>query len=112
MGSPDFRVGGRIFATLAAQEKGYGNLMLSPEQQAQFVEELPKFLSQFRAAGAAWARPTSCYPKLIRMCSLERCKPPGSSGKRRTQTPEKGRHNHLGKSKSREADRESPKREL
>ena len=41
MGAADFRVGGRIFATLAAQDKGYGNLMLSPEQQAQFVEELP-----------------------------------------------------------------------
>ena len=41
MGSADFRVGGRIFATLAAQEKGYGNLILSPEQQAQFVNELP-----------------------------------------------------------------------
>ncbi len=42
MGSPDLRVGGRIFATLAAQDKGYGNLMLSTEQQAQFVEELPE----------------------------------------------------------------------
>ena|SRR5689334_14181093 len=41
MGAPDFRVGGRIFATLASQRQGYGNLMLSPEQQAAFVEELP-----------------------------------------------------------------------
>lgn len=41
MGSPDFRVGGRIFATLASQSQGYGNLMLTPEQQAAFVEELP-----------------------------------------------------------------------
>ncbi len=41
MGSPDFRVGGRIFATLAAQDLGYGNLMLTPEQQAAFVEEMP-----------------------------------------------------------------------
>lgn len=41
MGSSDFRVDGRIFATLAAQKQGYGNLMLSPEQQAAFVEELP-----------------------------------------------------------------------
>ena len=37
----DFRVGGRIFATLAAVKQGYGNLLLSPEQQAAFVEELP-----------------------------------------------------------------------
>jgi hypothetical protein len=42
MGQPDFRVGGRIFATLAAAEQGYGNLMLTPEQQATFVEELPE----------------------------------------------------------------------
>lgn len=39
MGAPDFRVGGRIFATLASQKQGYGNLMLTPEQQADFVGE-------------------------------------------------------------------------
>ena len=42
MGSPDFRVGGRIFATLASERQGYGNLMLSPQQQAEFVEEQPE----------------------------------------------------------------------
>ena len=42
MGQPDFRVGGRIFATLAAASQGYGNLMLTPEEQASFVEELPE----------------------------------------------------------------------
>lgn len=42
MGSPDFRVGGKIFATLASQAEGYGNLKLTPEQQAAFVEELPE----------------------------------------------------------------------
>jgi len=41
-GQADFRVGGKIFATLAAEKQGYGNLMLSPEQQAAFVEELPE----------------------------------------------------------------------
>jgi hypothetical protein len=41
MGSADFRVGGRIFATLAAVKQGYGNLMLTPEQQQAFVQELP-----------------------------------------------------------------------
>ncbi len=41
MGSPDFRVEGRIFATLAAQKEGYGNLMLTPELQADFVAEQP-----------------------------------------------------------------------
>jgi len=41
IGSADFRVDGRIFATLAAAKLGYGNLMLTPEQQAAFVAELP-----------------------------------------------------------------------
>jgi hypothetical protein len=41
MGAVDFRVG-RIFCTLAHAKKGYGNLMLKPEQQAMFIEELPE----------------------------------------------------------------------
>ncbi len=42
MGAPDFRVGGRIFATLASESHGYGNLMLTPEQQAAFVADAPE----------------------------------------------------------------------
>jgi hypothetical protein len=42
MGAPDFRVGGRIFATLASESQGYGNLMLTHEQQAAFVGEQPE----------------------------------------------------------------------
>jgi hypothetical protein len=42
MGAPDFRVQGKIFATLASQRQGYGNLKLTPEQQADFVRELPE----------------------------------------------------------------------
>src|SRR5207247_3155451 len=34
-----FRVRGRKFASLASQAVGYGNLMLTLEQQAAFVEE-------------------------------------------------------------------------
>jgi hypothetical protein len=41
MGAADFRVGGRIFATLASQHQGYGNLKLTLEQQADFVREAP-----------------------------------------------------------------------
>lgn len=53
MGSPDFRVGGRIFATLAAQSKGFGNVMLAPEQQAEFVRELPEV---FVPVAGGWGR--------------------------------------------------------
>lgn len=53
MGSADFRVGGRIFATLAAQSLGYGNLMLTPEQQAEFVAERPDI---FIPIAGGWGR--------------------------------------------------------
>jgi hypothetical protein len=53
MGSPDFRVGGRIFATLASAKLGYGNLMLTPEQQADFVRELP---GVFLPIAGGWGR--------------------------------------------------------
>jgi hypothetical protein len=41
-GMAAFRVGGRKFASLASQAEGYGNLMLTPEQQAVFIEEAPE----------------------------------------------------------------------
>jgi hypothetical protein len=41
-GLPPFRVGGREFASLASQAGGYGNLMLTLEQQAAFMEEAPE----------------------------------------------------------------------
>jgi len=44
MGARDFRVGGHIFATLAHEKQGYGNLMLTPDVQAEFVAELPDVL--------------------------------------------------------------------
>ena len=53
MGAADFRVGGRIFATLAAQKQGYGNLMLTPEQQAEFVAEEPEV---FVPIAGGWGR--------------------------------------------------------
>jgi len=41
-GLPAFRGGGRKFASLASQAGGYGNLMLTLEQQAAFGEEAPE----------------------------------------------------------------------
>jgi hypothetical protein len=61
MGAPDFRVGGRIFATLASQDKGYGNLMLTPEQQAAFVEELPEV---FLPIAGGWGRTGATHIRL------------------------------------------------
>ena len=61
MGSPDFRVGGTIFATLAHQKQGYGNLMLSPEQQAAFVEEQPEV---FLPVAGGWGRMGATHIRL------------------------------------------------
>jgi hypothetical protein len=44
-GNADFRVEGKIFATLALEREGYGVLLLSPEQQAGMVEDEPKIFS-------------------------------------------------------------------
>jgi hypothetical protein len=53
MGAADFRVGGKIFATLASQAQGYGNLMLTPEQQADFVGDSPEI---FLPIHGGWGR--------------------------------------------------------
>ena len=42
---PDFRVAGKIFATLALESEGYGVLLLTPEQQAGMVQDEPEIFS-------------------------------------------------------------------
>jgi hypothetical protein len=61
MGAADFRVGGRIFATLASQDKGYGNLMLTPDLQAEFVRELPEV---FLPIHGGWGRTGATHIRL------------------------------------------------
>ncbi len=61
MGSVDFRVGGRIFATLASVKPGYGNLMLTPELQADFVGERPEI---FLPVAGGWGRMGSTHIRL------------------------------------------------
>lgn len=53
MGQPDFRVDGRIFATLASAKLGHGNLMLALEQQTAFVAEMPEV---FLPIPGGWGR--------------------------------------------------------
>lgn len=61
MGAADFRVGGRIFATLASESQGYGNLMLTPKQQAEFVAERPDL---FLAVAGGWGRNGATHLRL------------------------------------------------
>jgi hypothetical protein len=63
MGATDFRVGGRIFATLASQKEGYGNLTLTPEQQAEFVGELPEV---FLPIHGGWGRMGATHIRLAK----------------------------------------------
>ena len=53
MGAADFRVGGRIFPTLASQAEGYGNLVLNPAVQQEFVEEASDL---FTPIAGGWGR--------------------------------------------------------
>ena len=65
-GQADFRVGGKIFATLSLQAEGYGVLLLSPEQQAGMVEDAPEI---FSPVPGGWGRSGStrvCLAKVPR----------------------------------------------
>ena len=62
MGAVDFRVGGRIFATLASVKQGYGNLLLTPELQAAFVEELPEV---FLPVPGGWGKNGATHARLV-----------------------------------------------
>jgi hypothetical protein len=61
MGHADFRVGGRIFATLASADQGYGNIKLTPEQQESFIEELPDVFIPIRGG---WGRTGMTHVRL------------------------------------------------
>ena len=53
MGHPDFRVGGKIFATLAYPSTAFATVMLTPEQQELFVRAEAK---TFRPVPGGWGR--------------------------------------------------------
>jgi hypothetical protein len=52
MGHPDFRVRGKIFATMGAKD-GHGMVKLSPEEQGVFMRTEPEV---FKPAAGAWGR--------------------------------------------------------
>ena len=51
MGHPDFRVGGKIFATLGYPRRGWAMVKLTPEQQELFVRTQA---ATFAPAKGAW----------------------------------------------------------
>jgi len=48
MEHPDFRVGGKIFATLGYPDLGFGMVKLTPEQQEAFVDAEPAVFAPVR----------------------------------------------------------------
>jgi hypothetical protein len=53
MKHPDFRVRGKIFATLGYPDDEWGMVKLSPEQQQNFLDAAPEV---FSLANGAWGR--------------------------------------------------------
>jgi hypothetical protein len=53
MGHPDFRVRGKIFATLWYPDDSFGMVKLNPEQQDEFVKSEPKAFSPVKGG---WGR--------------------------------------------------------
>ncbi len=63
MGHPDFRVGGRIFATLGSPDAAHGMVKLKPEQQELFMRVAPDV---FAPAKGGWGRAGSTLVALRR----------------------------------------------
>ena len=63
-GQADFRVGGKIFATLALESEGYGVLLLTADQQAGMVEDEPEI---FSPVPGGWGRKGSTRVHLAKV---------------------------------------------
>lgn len=61
MAHPDFRIRGKIFATLDYPKEGWGMVKLTPEQQQQFVTTEPAI---FVAVPGGWGRQGSTNVRL------------------------------------------------
>ena len=71
MDHPDFRVSGKIFATLGYPNKSYGMVKLTPKQQALFVESEPEVFIPIKGA---WGRQggTNVYLRTVKKESLRK----------------------------------------
>lgn len=61
MDHPDFRVGGRVFATLGYPDSHWGMVKLTPEQQHEFVQLSPE---TFQPLAGGWGRHGSTNVRL------------------------------------------------
>ena len=87
MGVPDFRVGGRIFATLASQEHGFGNLKLTPELQQLLIAESP---GVFLPIKGGWGRMGMTHIRLSEASERQMTEALHSAWRLRVEMNEKG----------------------
>lgn len=52
-GHPDFRTGGKVFASLGYPDAAHGMVKLPPDQQAEFIEKAPHV---FSPCAGMWGR--------------------------------------------------------
>jgi hypothetical protein len=71
MNHPDFRVAGKVFATLGYPDKSWGMVKLSPKQQATFVKQEPE---GFVLVKGAWGRQgaTNVYLRAVTATMLRK----------------------------------------
>ena len=88
----DFRVGGKIFATLAYKKEGYGVLLLTSEQQAGMIEDAPEIFlpvpNKWGERGATLVRLGKVTPDILEgalrtACANRQRKSPKSPAKKR-----------------------------
>jgi hypothetical protein len=53
MHHPDFRIAGKVFASLGVPDEGWGMVKLTPEQQRAFIEKAPE---TFKPCSGTWGR--------------------------------------------------------
>jgi hypothetical protein len=86
MNHPDFRVAGKIFASLGVPNKDWGVVKLTREQQRAFIKNEPKV---FKPSSGAWGRQgyTNVYlpaagPRIVRVALSAAAKNVGSKRKK------------------------------
>ena len=68
VGHPDFRVGGRIFATLAYPDDNYGVLILNRDVQQEAIGRYPEVFEPVRGA---WGRQGNTQVRLSQITSAQ-----------------------------------------
>jgi hypothetical protein len=87
-GHPDFRVHGRIFATLSYPNDRRAMVKLTPEQQAEFVHDYPEV---FSPASGAWGRQGATSVNLPKARKAELSRAVEAAWRNALATPQRGK---------------------